>query len=344
MFQVESRRFALRWCFDGAWTAWAIAAVGVGAAVSATAAGSTPPERTADLSLRVEALKAELESLRWYMGKPSDEQPTIAVNGATPREVYSQALCLLENANRLCFEHTREPETPPVHPSGEIDETDVLRLIEAALGRIGRVQSHYGFESLGVTEQVDHGETYSDIFQAVVQADRQMNLLLEKHVAPSDVFEEVTTAIGYAARLLETHPGATVMPEAPAYQAGMRPADVYRRLLDCMDHVHTIADGVSAEVMQCDQDDARIDQAQSVDVQHLASLIVAELSYLHSRTPDAAPPRAVYYVGRKFPADVYQRAGMLEAQLVQLARLVEQNPQWLAPRRSEQRSTAEESP
>gem|GEM_PF-6574743 len=42
-----------------------------------------------------------------------------------------------------------------------------------------------------------------------------------------------------------------------------------------------------------------------------------------------AAPREVYYVGRKFPAHVYQRAGILEAQLVELENLVRKNPDWM---------------
>ena len=76
-------------------------------------------------------------------------------------------------------------------------------------------------------------------------------------------------------------------------------------------------------------DETQIQQAEPSDVYDVASLIVAELAYLHSKLTDAKSPREVYYVGRKFPSHVYQRAGILDRQLIELQRWVLENPDWL---------------
>jgi hypothetical protein len=55
------------------------------------------------------------------------------------------------------------------------------------------------------------------------------------------------------------------------------------------------------------------------DVSDLASLVAEELLDLHRMFPDARKPVRAYYPGRRFPAHVYQRAGLLERLLEDLA-------------------------
>ena len=61
----------------------------------------------------------------------------------------------------------------------------------------------------------------------------------------------------------------------------------------------------------------------------MATLIVSELAYIHSRIADAQPPVRTYYPGHKLPSHVYQRAGILEVQLMELSKHVSATPDWL---------------
>ena len=65
------------------------------------------------------------------------------------------------------------------------------------------------------------------------------------------------------------------------------------------------------------------------DVYDMATLLVSELAYLWAQLDDAAVPRPAYYPGSRFPSHVYQRAGLLERQLSDLAALVDATPDWL---------------
>ena len=65
------------------------------------------------------------------------------------------------------------------------------------------------------------------------------------------------------------------------------------------------------------------------DVYDIASLLVSELAHIHSQLDSEKSPRRVYYPGRKFPSDIYQRAGILQAQLLELRGLVADHPDWL---------------
>jgi hypothetical protein len=55
------------------------------------------------------------------------------------------------------------------------------------------------------------------------------------------------------------------------------------------------------------------------DVEDLAALILEQLDAVHRVFPAASSQNRAYYPGRRFPAHVYQRAGLLERILDDLA-------------------------
>lgn len=293
--------------------------VAPGSAVFSQPSNEPNSVTSGDVFARVARLRSEVEVLRHYMGKPRDEQPELNVRGAAPREVYFQALTLFAKADRLCFEQTRQRSAAPAPPTGEPHPADVLRIVDAALHCVEDVKKYLGINSTIETEETEVANTPTDVFGSIVQANRQLNLLLDERFAPSDVFQKVTRAVGYASCLLEQDSTAEALPNEPELEPGKTPADVYSRLLDCFDKLRAIAEATGVEMLEIHVDDALINAAEPSDVYDVAVLIVAELAHLHSQLPNAAPPREIYYVGRKVPSDVYRRAGMLERQLNQLA-------------------------
>jgi hypothetical protein len=218
---------------------------------------------------------------------------------------------------------------PPALPTGEITPDDVNDVVNAALQCVRRVHGEHGLVSESVPIPVNSTNQPSDVFISIVQANRQLNLMLDRQFAPSDVFEQVTRAVGYTSRLLEKFPDSTPIPQEPTLEEGKRPADVYRRLLECIDRIRAIAKLSGLEMLELNIDEKQIPEAVPSDVFDVATLAVAELAYLHSKLPDAKPIREVYYVGRKFPSHVFQRVGILESQLTALEQLVRENPGWL---------------
>lgn len=101
-----------------------------------------------DVFSRVAMVRAELELIRFEMGKPTSVPLKLSVRGAAPREDYFQALTLLLKSNRLCFEQTREDSTPPKAPTGEIKPAHAFELVTEALKLIRKVKSN-----LGITNQ-----------------------------------------------------------------------------------------------------------------------------------------------------------------------------------------------
>jgi hypothetical protein len=280
-----------------------------------------PPDVYVDTLL----VRAELELIRLEMGRPKDTRREIGVANAAPREVFFQALTLFHKANRLSFELTRERAELPEKPIGTIRLVHVRDVLEAVLERLRRVKGVLGSVEQSRKRARDPAKTHADVFRSIVQANRQVNLLLNEPYTPSDTFQQVTLAVGYAAQL-RTQFAATRMPEMPAFERRKRPADVYYRLIECFARVRAVMQHSGLNALTLDRHPETV---TSSDVYDIASLIVSELSFLHSHLDGVLAPPDAYYAGRKFPSDVYQRAGLLESLLSDLQALVETSPAWL---------------
>ena len=123
--------------------------------------------------------------------------------------------------------------------------------------------------------------------------------------------------------------GAQRIPPAPSFQRRKRPSDVFMRLIHCTELVRSVmgASGMSTfEIVPGAIDNEKV---RPSDVFDIASLLVAELQMLHRRMTSAPLKHASYAPGRKFPSHVYQRAGILEAQLLELKKRAEADRGWL---------------
>ena len=166
------------------------------------------PEITpADVYARMSRVRGGIELIRFVMGKQKIDGAVFTVTGVAPRDVYFQAITMFRKANRLSFEQTREVASMPEPPAGDIDPGNVLAIVNAALERINHVKERLEITTVPATQQPDSSKTPTDVFRTIVQANRQLNLLLDERFAPSDVFQQVTLAVGYAARLRARFPG-----------------------------------------------------------------------------------------------------------------------------------------
>lgn len=231
-----------------------------------------------DVLVRVQTVAGELELIRFVMGRPENQQPDMGVEGAAPREVYFQALTMFRKAERLCFELTREHTEPPEPPDGKPGPADVLAVVDATFDCLSRVKTNLGISERSDPPARDADGTPTDVFRATVQANRQLNLLLEQRSAPSDVFQQVTRGVGYASRLLKSFPDATTLPDEPEFEVGKRPSDVYSRLLECFDRIHRIAKTSGVEILELKATDDQIARAEPSDVYDIASRLVSELA------------------------------------------------------------------
>jgi len=304
--------------------------------LTSAALAKEPPELThktivpADVFLHVSKVQAELELLRFHMGKPTSKNigQLLSVCYAAPREVFYQALTLFEKSSQLGFDHLRVRTSLPSTPSSNIQPADVFKVVDQALNRIRAVKKHLGIQETIIEPTLNPQKVPADVLIAIIQINRQLNLLLDEQFLPKRVFKKVSVAISYASKLLASFPSASRIPVPDPIQIGKRPIDVLKRLLESYNHIRLIAARSKLRMLQLDVEISDIDVAPS-DVYDIASLIVSELAYMNSKLPRPSLPRPVFDSGRKFPSDVFQRASILKKQIELLDTLSKGNPQWL---------------
>jgi hypothetical protein len=272
-----------------------------------------------DCFVRARLLAAEVELIRHEMGRPTDSRGAVTVAGASPREVYFQALAVFRKADRLCQEITGDPvaSIPHAPPVADLKPGHVYQVIEAALRELGEVKRGLGIDGKAEAPARDGGKVPSDVFGALATANRQINLLLERPFRPADVYQQVALAVAYAARLTGAEP-----PAPAALARGKRPSDVYARLAGCLEVARGLVGKAGHAVIERAPQAGDAAGVLPSDVFDMASLVLAEVAFLHALKQDPNPPYPFEgnAPGRKLPSHVFQLAGVLEQQLGQLAK------------------------
>lgn len=292
----------------------ALCMAGFGAAGIAAAQETTNSE----VYIAVTELADEVELIRETMGRPYDDSPRLPASGVTLFEVYFHLQTLALRSNRLARELAgAAPAAHSPAPARAVTAEDLMPLVELALADIRRVRAELGITEEVVRQQRDAPISPTGIFSVTLDTNRQLDLLLNDALSSADVFERLTTATGYAAGLLSRR-GAGTVPAASPAEGPQRPADVYRRLLECMDLVSGIAAKAGVEVVTLSSRRNVPDDIEPGHVYDLAQFLVADLAWLAVEL-DAAPAAAD--AGRPrhvFPSHTFERAGELQAQLQRL--------------------------
>lgn len=274
---------------------------------------------TAALSGQIGAFSRDLEHLRRFMGAPKASELDIGIRTAVPRDLYFQALALWEQTDRLSFEISRTRAQPLPAPTGDIEPRDVLNRLRDTHQQLQEVMRQLQIEDPGGTATEERMAT-ANPFNAILYLNRQLNLLLERHISPSDVYQEVTLAVAYSARLLARYPDAVRIPAEPPFEPDKLPRDVYLRLIECLHSIIRIFNRLGLAILTIDTRQTDLDRLQPDDVYLVATMIVSQLDFLYKHLGITQPPSQPLYPGLKFPAHTYQRAGILQAQLQQLER------------------------
>ena len=259
------------------------------------------------------------------MGKPANEQPPPAVDDVQPHETFLQAQNLFRKTNRLARELTgASRQTPPVAPPAEdIVVADVYVPLEAALEQVVALKTGLGIAAAAEPENRTPTTDLTSVYRAMVQTNRQLNLLTEQAFTAEAIYEQISLAITYAGGILSSYPNNQSIPEPPPFEAGKSPDDVYQQLSACLRLNRRIAEGVGFSLLRYDPRGFRRSEARPSDAYDLATLLVSYVGHIATRldAPEIYPDIAV--PGRVFPSHAYQHATVLHEQLAQIAELVE---------------------
>ena len=260
-------------------------------------------------------LRGQIDILRRHMGVSQVTALDLRIRDVSLPDLFFQTRALFGKVSRLSYEILRVEEELPETPEGRVQTGDVLHLVQASAASMGRVMRELELEDAGAVSRSQTTLTPDTLFLDMLAFNRQVNAMLERPYTPTDVFLQVTVAVGYAARQLAAFPQAERFPREPPFEKDKQPVDVYRRLLVCLQLISSIcrAAGLAGLVVEHGRIEDRL--VTPGDVFDLAALVVARLDYLHKQRGRGPLPKSAPFPGRRFPSDVFQRAGLLERQL-----------------------------
>ncbi len=289
----------------------------------------------ADVLARVQMLRDTLELIRFEMGKPLVTPSDAIVTNVHSHEAYFQALTLFHKADRLALELTGSTGIPPEPISlSALAPLHIWKMVNASHLRILAIKEELGLKETVSERPQDSSTSLTETGRAIVQANRQINLLQERQFSPSDVSQQVLLARQYAKRLLTRFPQSNIVPETPPLERGKQPADVFLRLVECYAILEKIAQQSGIPVLHLDLPAAQSvgisGQLEPSDVYDMATLLVSDLAFFHAQLKKHDSLKPIPYPGRTFPSLVHQQATVLLHQLKALEQFVANDPEWLS--------------
>ena len=279
-----------------------------------------------DVFTTVQKLDLLTERIRHHMGAPKALPLKLAIENAQPHDVFFQAQTLFQKTNRLLFQVTRTRLPVPEIPQQVYLPADVLELVQRSENNLSLILMELGLPSSASITADDRADASpSDVFLAIQGLNRQVNRLLDTPFAPSDVYMQVTLAIGYGAKQLARFPKARRIPDPSEAASGRVPSDVYFRLLEGLERLTKIYELHGLASLRVDAETLQKEEITPSDVYDIASLLVARLDFLHKHNKIQMLPRKPFYPGKVYPTDVYRQAGILLSQLDSLIEMHNRN-------------------
>ncbi|MCE2461429.1 MAG: hypothetical protein J4F38_11695 [Pseudomonadales bacterium] len=266
-------------------------------------------------------LGADVDLVREVMGRPESTTDPWIVIEAESRHVFYQALTLLRKANRLALEVTEEQRAGLLPAAeGEIEPALVLDVINRARVQIDAVRSEFGITYRAEPPELEADRSSADVLREIVQVSRQLNFLIDRKFRPADVYGRLVLAATYVAGALTVDETVPDYGELPPFESGKVPADVYRRVLECLELATVIGDKRGVDVLKLNlRRELRRRDIGPADVYDLATTLLSEVAYLtlviDAKDVDAPPIERPKHI---FPSHVYQIAGMLQDELARL--------------------------
>lgn len=285
---------------------------------TATAANAQTAQNV-DIYIRAIQAADDVELIREYMGRPFDDAPRLPASDVSQVELFFVAQTFFRKANQLAQEVAGAQRlAAAAAPEGDVLPSDTLAVVSAAHEQISNVKASLGIEEQIVSQPRRTPVSPTGVFMAIIDLNRQLNLLIDQPISPADVFEQVTLATFYSSASLTAVTGSNNEPPDPVFDGHRRPSDVYARLLECLDIVSEIAAKAGTNVLSLSSRRNLPDDIEPGHVYDIARILVADLAIL----ADALDAQDIYpdlpTPDRIFPTQVHERAGVLQDQLQSL--------------------------
>ena len=233
----------------------------------------------ADVLLAIERLADDVEEVRVYMGKPAVELGRFQVEFAAPRHVYYQAQTLFRKLNRLGSEVaglTRQ--IPPPAPEGDVVPDDVLRMVAHAQQQLDSVRREIGLAPRSAVYKRDPRTEPRDVFEAIVQTNRQVNLMIDDRFRPADVHTQLSLAYAYLGGVLTSLRKEEPFPEVD-FVPNKQPVDVYDALVDALELNQQVGEKLDLPVLEITARRLKRDRSILSDNYDVATMLVSDIAF-----------------------------------------------------------------
>lgn len=279
----------------------------------------------ADVYARVALLIKEVNLIREEIGKPKETQGVIKVINAAPREVFFEAQALAGKANRLAFEVYGSSKSLPVIKPLKILPGHVFAFVNAALQRVLLVKKKLKINAHVVEKRSNDKTTPTEVFNLILQANHDIDGILNQKINSSDVYEQITLAINYTEAILKKVGVNNRIPKAQKYEGKKTTSDVFEKVVACIEILENISKHSNIKMLNIQINEHKIHTVKSSTVYDLSKIVVAEVSFLQNKIKANDEGIQSFYPGYKTPAEVYQRVEMLLKQLKLLEAKVKNN-------------------
>lgn len=275
-------------------------------------------------------VQTRLHLIAQYMGVTLQPRALYQVANVSPREVYYQALRLYFKVAQLYYDiNGHEVLNPDITAIANPHPVEVLELLDQSNTLLQEIMQKFRLKQLTASLPQTSASNWSQLFERLALINQMANQLLEKEAQPSDVYQNVTLAIYYMGEILKTMPGINVITQPLPHIPNKKPSDVYNELLLILKQLNAIAKQLHLKMLVIK--DWQNSQAKIMpnDVQELSQIILSQLAYIAAQKNIDVSSIKSYYPGKKYPADVYQRATILKQQLDKMYEYIQQHPDWL---------------
>lgn len=275
----------------------------------------------------------ELELIREHENVDKYDPAEFAIENANPREVFYQAIGLLEKTNNLCFSYTREVLKVPSLKNENLTPKDVFAAVNLSYKQLLGLKKHLGITEQIVEEPFSELKTPTDVFRAIIQIGRQISVFDGNNINPADVYQRVSATFIFANELYFNFRGVRMI-EEPELVEGKVPADVYGALLDVITIERDICNKLSTPFAEISE--STRPSIKPSDVSDLAGVALSEIRYLVTQLKgvELITQNPIYTEGIT-PSQVFQRVQHLQLYLEAILQLMDEQPNVLTTKENE---------
>ena len=283
---------------------------------NAASADITAPE----IHKAVVEMAAEIEQVRFIIGRPQIEYRKYVIQDARPRHLYSVAQSTFARVNELAGDlagaQRRDLEPAPLD---EITLQDVMSVVDQVRGQLQLIKRALGIDVPAAEAKLDRRADLNDTLLVLGDAGRQMNVIIGRNIEWDTFYDQVELAMTYVAGAL---PDANRYPPLPPLEPGKSAPDIFVMI----DHVRAAASevakmhGVVILRSSVPNEKATLPKLTELEAYDLMTIVLADLAELtlamEALDVDLPPyPRPRNVVG----SHIYQLLQGLYSQLEYLA-------------------------